>query len=201
MDYWGKSMIKYFKPFRQNDDGVAAIEFAIFAVPFFFLIMGIIEMGIMFGAATVLNGATEDAARLIRTGQVSGSNSSASDAFADEICNRTYALIDCDDITYHVVRMDPDDDFTVAFNNPSSIGLPPIVEPTDPSQLSVSTFNAGGPNDRIIVRVSYDYPLLTPVGALASLLDSSTSEGLANRPGNKRLLVSTAILQNEPYGT
>ena len=199
MDYWGRNMIKYLKSFKKRDDGVAAIEFALFAIPFFLLIMGIIEIGITIGAATVLNGATDDAARAVRTGQVydpayqpddAGTCSGAEECFRRRLCFRLHGFIDCADLNYHVVTMDPADDFRVAFSNPSSVGLPPVVDPIDPTKLSVtSDFDAGNPNDRVIVRVTYDHQLLTPfAGPL-----------LSDRPNNKKLIMSTAILQNEPY--
>ena len=179
-------MIKYLSSFKKREDGVAAIEFAIFAIPFFLLIMGIIEIGIMFGAATVLNGATEDAARLIRTGQAQNSGDAEKD-FAEELCNQIKAFVDCDDLKYTVVKLDTDDDFVTAYGDPSIV--PPVVNPVDPKELSASTFDAGEQNDRIIVRVAYDYQLMTPLAA----------PFFSDRPNNKRLLISTAVIQNEPY--
>lgn len=189
-------MRRFAKIFYKNDDGVTAIEFAIFAVPFLLLIMGIIEIGIMTGAATVMNGATEDAARQIRTGQAQGS-ADAEKWFKDELCNNVYALLDCNKFTYHVITLAKDEDFTDASTDTTI--MPPIVDPADNTKLSASQFHPGKQNDRIIVRVSYDYPILTPMAGLLSILSGSSNKGFEDRPNRKRLLVSTAIIQNEPY--
>ena len=48
------------------------LEFALVAPVFFVLLMGTIEIGVMFFGDFVLQNATNDAARLVRTGQVTG---------------------------------------------------------------------------------------------------------------------------------
>lgn len=180
-------MIKFLKSFRKEDDGVTAIEFGIFAVPFLLLIMGILEIGIMFGAATVLNGATEDAARQIRTGQAQTSGD-AEGTFRTLLCGNLYALIDCNTLNYHVVKLDDDEDFQSAIVNPDI--MPPVYDLEEPTSFTTTGFDAGEQNDRVIIRVSYEYPLYTP---LAGPFFSNTPEG------NRHLLISTVIIQNEPY--
>lgn len=184
-------MIGKLRTLRQNDDGVAAIEFAIVSVPFLLLIMGIIELGIMFAAGTLLNGATEDAARMIRTGQAQES-ADAEATFRDRLCGELHALIDCDDLRYQVIRLEDDETFETAFNSPENV-FDDIFDPASPDGFSANTFDAGEQNDRIIVRVIYDYPIITPMAG------PFFSDGGDDRPGNTRLLVSTAIIQNEPY--
>lgn len=194
-------MLKNLRSYRQKDDGAAAIEFAIVSIPFFLLIMGIIEIGIMFGAATVLNGATEDAARMIRTGQAQQS-ASAEATFTNTLCGRDAAgnptgmslafgrFIDCADLRYQVITLPDGDDFETARIDPDL--LPTVIDnsdPTNPGQLRANSFDPGDQNDRVIIRVSYDYQLLTPMAAAL----------LSTRPGNKWLMLSTAIIQNEPY--
>jgi hypothetical protein len=57
-------------------------------------------------------------------------------------------------------------------------------------QLNTSNlgFTPGGPNDVVVVQAYYQWPIY------ASLLDK-----LSNQSGNNRLLIATAVFQNEPY--
>lgn len=195
-------MIKLLKSFKKRDDGVAAIEFAIFAIPFFLLIMGILELGIMFGAATLLNGAAEDAAREIRTGQVKDPDGTlacgtAEECFSKKLCEKTFALVDCTQIRYHVIKLDDNDTFVDALSDTSIMSS--IYDASDPSGLAAASFDDSDANDRVIVRIAYDYQLLTPLSSLLTQLAGSAQSGFSNRPGNKRLLISTVVLQNEPY--
>ena len=66
--------MKRFGQWFSGTEGTTAIEFALLAVPFFTLIMGIIEMSIMFATASIFEGATGTAARMIRTGQIQQSS-------------------------------------------------------------------------------------------------------------------------------
>jgi hypothetical protein len=57
-------------------------------------------------------------------------------------------------------------------------------------QLNTSNlqYQMGGPGDIVVVQVYYQWPIVVP------LLDL-----LANQAGNNRLLVGTAVFENEPY--
>ena len=50
-------------------------------------------------------------------------------------------------------------------------------------------FSMGGPNDVVVVQLYYLWPIYV------SLLDAN----LSNQSGSNRLLVATAVFQNEPY--
>jgi Flp pilus assembly protein TadG len=169
---------------RQDEKGATAIEFAFFVVPFAFLLIGIVEFGMMFTAASLLQSGTDSAARVVRTGQAQESGD-AQGAFEDLLCAQTSVFIRCADLMYQVIRIDDSDGFSDAANDSS------ITEPTidEFGNMPPSTFDAGGPNSLIIVRVAYRYPLMSPfVGPV-----------LADRADGKRLIMATAIIQNEPY--
>ena len=74
--------------------GSAGVEFAFIAPVFFVLLMGTMEVGIMYFSQFVLQNATTDAARLIRTGQVASGNMSQSQ-FRTQICNEIGPLLSC----------------------------------------------------------------------------------------------------------
>ena len=169
---------------HRNEDGATAIEFAFFAIPFLFLIIGLIELGMMFTAASLLQSGTDSASRLIRTGQAQNSGD-AQGAFEDLLCDKVSIFIRCDDLNYQVLRIDEDEGFAEAADDAS------YTEPSidEDGNMELSSFDAGGPNSLILVRVAYRYPLRTPfVGPF-----------LSDRPDGKRLIMSTAIIQNEPY--
>ena len=54
---------------KNSRSGMAAVEFAMVAPAFFLFLFGIIETGVIFFAQSALTNATNDAARLVRTGQ------------------------------------------------------------------------------------------------------------------------------------
>lgn len=170
--------------FRKKDDGVAAVEFAFFAIPFAFLMIGMIEVGMMSTAGTLLQGATDESARLIRTGQAQQSGDPQG-MFEDALCARVDLLIDCDDLTYEVIKIDDGLGFGGASTDATLVD--PVFDVD--GNLQSSGFDPGGENSLVIVRVAYNYPLLSPfVGPF-----------LSDRSDNTRLLMSTAIIQNEPY--
>ena len=60
-----------------SKDGAAAVEFAIAAVPFFYLLFAIIEVGLIFVANISLSNATFAMARQLRTGRIVAQGNSA----------------------------------------------------------------------------------------------------------------------------
>lgn len=168
----------------KNTQGATAIEFAFFSVPFVFIIIGIIELGMMFTAATLLQGATDESARLIRTGQAQNSGS-AQNMFEDMLCDNVSVFIPCEALMYEVIRIDDETGFSGAAGGSSPVQPQIDVD----GNLELRGFDPGEENSLILVRVAYRYPLMTPF--IAPFL-SDNSDG-------KKLLMSTAIVQNEPY--
>jgi len=163
--------------FLRQVDGAAAIEFAFIALPFIALVFAIIETALVFFAGQALQTATTNAARLIFTGQAQSGNYSAS-SFKTAVCNNLAAMFNCTSSLY------------VNVQKYSSFASASTAPPTTNGQLNTSNlgFTPGGPNDVIVVQAYYLWPIY------ASLLDK-----LANQSGNNRLLVATAVFQNEPY--
>src|SRR5260370_6483608 len=61
--------------FLRDDGGSVAVEMAIVGPPFILLMLTIVEMALTIVAQSVLDGATRDAARLLRTGQIASAGS------------------------------------------------------------------------------------------------------------------------------
>jgi len=146
--------------------------------------VGMVEVGMLSTAGTLLQGATDDAARLIRTGKAQQSGD-AQTMFENALCDKVDIMMDCNDLVYEVIKIDEDQGFGGIAGNMM------LVEPTfDPNgDLVAGGFDPGVENSLVIARVSYRYPLFSPfVGPI-----------LADRGDNTKLLMSTAIIQNEPY--
>lgn len=165
---------------RRRDDGVVAVEFALLAMPFFILIVGLIEICLFFAAGVVLEGGANEAGRLIRTGQAQLSGDPEA-AFSGELCGHVSSMLDCDNLQYEVIHIGSGN-FAGAENNE------PVFD--DEGNLVSQGFNAGNSNDVIMVRTVYRYEFLTPfLGAMMT--------GDAGR--NWMIHAATVVIKSEPY--
>lgn len=166
--------------FLRREDGAAAVEFAIVAVPFLALLFAVLETAIVFFAGQVLETATADSARLIMTGQAQKQNLSQAQ-FKAEVCKRVYGLFDCDGGIQVDVRT------YTAF---SAINTSKPVDKN--GNLTVTpTYSPGGPSEIVVVRLLYKWPVWVSLLGL----------NLADLSGNKRLIMATAAFRNEPFPT
>lgn len=176
--------------FVRRQDGAAAVEFALVALPFLALMFAIIETALVFFAGQVLEYATAEASRLILTGQAqttdfktgaaSATGFSAAD-FKKAVCQQSLGFpFSCDRMSISVQN------FQSSFSSVDT--KPPVTDgKLDTSKLK---FDMGGPGCIEAVSVYYQWPIYV------SLLGSS----LANLNNNSRLLVATAVFRVEPYG-
>jgi len=81
-------------PCLRNDDGSAAIEFGLIALPFMLFLLAIVGMGLYFLASVSLEHGAEAAARKIRTGQVK-KDAVTVGQFRNLVCQNAGAAIDC----------------------------------------------------------------------------------------------------------
>lgn len=168
----------FFNRWRKDSRGATAVEFGLVFMPFIILILGIIELAIMYTAADVLEGATHGAARILRTGQAQESGDPLT-AFNDRLCSQSVGLIDCSKIVSEVI-LSPDGTF-------SSVDFEPQYDAD--GNMIPRGFDPGEENSVIVVRSSYRYEFITPlIGTMVS-----------GRSDNSITLVSTVALRNEPY--
>lgn len=161
----------------RDSNGSAAIEFAFVAPVFFLFLMGIIEGGVMFFGQTALMNATQDAARLIRTGQAQGAITQA--AFTQKICTGIQPLLNCANLQVDVQN------YPSGFTGGQS-------SPTDANGnllAGQNRYNTGAPCDVVIVRAFYKYTIVTPL--LYTVLGKG-SNGF-------NYLTGAAAFRNEPY--
>jgi hypothetical protein len=77
-----------------NEEGSAAIEFALVAMPFLLFILGLLGMGLYYLASTSLEYGVEAAARKIRTGEAEKGNMTVGQ-FRTLVCQSAGSAIDC----------------------------------------------------------------------------------------------------------
>jgi Flp pilus assembly protein TadG len=164
--------------FARQQDGAAAVEFGLVAVPFLALIFAIIETAMVFFAGQSLEAAVAVSSRLIMTGQAQTAGYSQT-AFKNAVCSNIVALFDCANKLY--VNVQTYSSFT------SSTATPPYNN----GQLDTSKmqYQPGAAGSVVVVSLYYQWPIYV------SLL----SNNLSNQNGNNRLLVATAAFKNEPY--
>lgn len=164
---------------RPRREGAAALEFAFVATPFFFLIFAVLELALVFVTDSMLENATQNASRLIRTGQVEQGGITAG-GFRAALCGEMGPLAaDCENRTNIDVRV------IAQFRN---------VAPPDPLALGdldedVLTYLPGGPGDLVLVRVWYSRPLATPF----------LSNALARQNSGEAVLSVATAFRNEPF--
>jgi Flp pilus assembly protein TadG len=164
----------------KQQDGAAAVEFAMVAAPFLALVFAIMETAVVFFAGQVLETAVADSARLIMTGQAQTQGMSQT-AFKNAVCAKIYGLFDCQNGVSVDVK---------TFTSFGGVSMPSPVDAQGNFQSNFG-YQPGGPGDIVVVRLFYQYPVYV------SLLGF----GLANVSGGKRLLAATAAFRNEPYGS
>ena len=89
--------------FARQQDGAAAVEFALVAVPFLALLFAILETALVFFAGQTLEAAAADSARLIMTGQAQTGELLAMPTSRPR-CARIYGLFDCANGVYVDVK-------------------------------------------------------------------------------------------------
>ena len=172
-----KGFGKSIKLWRYNRDGSTAVEFALIGIPFIFMVIGIVEMALMFTATSLLEASTAEAARQVRTGAIQ--QETGEEGFTDALCDFAAVLIPCEDLQYQVVALD---NFGEAEDFPDA-------EFDEEGNLEDQQFDPGGVSDVVMIRVAYKYPIKTPMMQLM----------LTNNSDNNRIMLSTIVLQTEPY--
>ena len=76
----------------EDKRGVAVVEFALIAIPFFFLIFGLLEVCVIFIMSSILEHGVGEAARQIRTGQLQAAGTDMA-AFRDNVCDETFDML------------------------------------------------------------------------------------------------------------
>lgn len=174
----GMPLISLLRRARRDRSGATAVEFALVAAPFFFLLFAMIETAAVFFTSTVLENAVLETAREIRTGQAQAAGMTRN-GFRDAICDRIEVVGDCDRLEFDVQVFD-------GFN---SVDQSSPVNPDGSLDTGSFGWNPGEAGDIVLVRVFYRWSLLTP----------NFGGALSNMSGNQRLLSAATVFRNEPF--
>ncbi len=166
------------RAFVGDRKGATAVEFALIAAPFFLLIFAILEIALIFFASAIIENAVSMAARDIRTGQMQNAGQGEVE-FRAAVCEQIRTVADCGRLSVDVRT----------FENFGSAQFDPPVGADGELDDGGFTFDPGQAQDIVVVRVFYDWPLLGP----------GMINGLANMPGNRRLISAATAFRNEPY--
>ena len=167
--------------FADDHRGAAAVEFAMIAAPFFFLIFGLLEVCLIFIMSTVMEHATSEVSRPLRTGEAQKA-AMTENQFRVAVCAELFDMLDCDARLSIDVR-------TIANFASSPVGAP--MDDDGNLENDNFVFEPGGPNEIVAVRVFYEWDLITPI----------LSKPLQNMAGNKHLLMVSTVFRNEPFGS
>lgn len=162
----------------RDEDGSAAVEFAIVFPVMALMIVMTIEMGFITLRQTMLERGLDIAVREVRLG--TGTAPEHND-IKTLICDNSLILSDCDQNLY--LEMVPSD--IRAFT-----GLHPITSCTDSPVESrpVRSFTPGQPNQLVMLRACVLYKPLFPEGMLPRVLKSDDE-------GNSAIIAVTAFVQ------
>jgi Flp pilus assembly protein TadG len=163
--------------FWRDRDGSAAVELGMIAIPFCMMIFAVLELGMVFVLDSVLENATIETGRLVRTGQATAESMTAA-TFKTRLCGRM-SIFQGDCATRATV----------------DVRVIPQFNTTPPDPLDSGVFNAGPltysngqPGNLMLVRVWYRQPLLT----------TFLAQGLSRLHDGATILTATTAFRNEP---
>lgn len=170
----------------RNEDGSAAIEFALVAMPFLLFVLGLLGMGLYFLASTSLEYGVEAASRKLRTGEAEKGNMTV-DSFRELVCQSAGSYIDCGKIS------------TIVQHASTWSGITPQtctdqdgnrVGSTGSSGELISKY-AGSASEVVLVTLCYEWDLAQRFGFL-KLGSSGDGSGPA-------IIQAAAAFKSEPY--
>ena len=173
--------------FLTEGDGAVAVEVGLLAAPFFMLLVGVAALGVITWCHSVLDFATQKAARQIMTGALQSANTTQSQFKSNTLCAYLpQAVFDCSKIVVNLAVIVESDEPTgwYQYLNTQQTAL----KAPDAVNSANNGFCFGGGNAYQILQVAYPYPILSRYIATPSALASGYS-----------LITSTVAFKNEPF--
>jgi hypothetical protein len=164
----------------RHQGGATAVEFAMVAPVFLLLVFVIAELALVFLAEEMLERATKESARLVRTGQVHA-NGVDKEEFEKLFCGNL-VFLSCSEGRFHLdVR---------SYDSFAAMDIaPPVTQSGGFRESGDPEF--GEANDIVVVRAYYQWPTSPIIGELT----------LANLENGRRLISAFAAFRNEPFPT
>ena len=177
---------------RADRRGAAAVEFAMIALPFCFMIFAIIQLALHFMVQVTLDNATALAARELRTGHDASGNPVVADGGSDTLGKQAFMNTICSNMSW--LQSQCAANLTVDVQTLSSFGAGPASSPTFSTSGAASgaCFNSGNAGSAVELRAYYNWKMITQV-----LMQSLQTSGMNNGISQIR---STEVFQVEPNG-
>jgi Flp pilus assembly protein TadG len=190
--------MRILRRFARDREGAVALEMAFVGPPFLLVLLALLDFGQTMLTQSVLDGATRDAARLIRTGQVQTSGSPLA-TFQNLLCSEMSALMStatCQSSVLIEVQV-----FS-AYGTMTFASCKQNQTAQNQGQSGTCGFAPGAAGNIVGVTVSYARPYIVPwVGACLTGGSCWTGSGTGSAQGTQTTtLSSTVIFQNEPFG-
>jgi len=166
---------------RRNEDGATAVEFALISIPFFAIIIALLEVALINLTTLDLENAAKSASRQIRTGQAQEQGLS-SGAFKTLLCAKTTLLPNCAGNGDLVVDVKNYDDFT-------SVDTSNDVYDENGDWSGSEEFKPGSGSKVAVVRVFYKMKLHFKFPYV----------NLANVGDSHYMIETFFIFRNEPF--
>lgn len=144
----------YFEKLTKNTRGATAIEFALLALPFFGLVIGIIQLGIIFLANQTLDEAVDVASRQIQTGAIVQTGGNVNN-FRTEVCDNVVMISDCENQILISVQSYPD---FAAVSQAQASGQ--LYTPSGRPVIVNNTFSPGTGGEIVVVSASVFIPIV-----------------------------------------
>ncbi|MGN7161491.1 TadE/TadG family type IV pilus assembly protein [Sphingomonas sp. SAFR-052] len=159
--------------------GAVTLEFGLCAAAFLTLLIGTLQIALVFFVQHSIQTAAESVARRVLTGQIP--TGTTRDVFRGQACAELPAFLQCEHL-YVDVRQVPD---------LASVGTVSGGLDFDASGIATDTtrFDPGGAGAVVVLRLIYDWPL----GTLPLGLD------LSNQANGSRSIIGTMVFKSEPY--
>ncbi len=186
--------------FFRSRDGAAAIEFAFLSLPYFLIVIAILETFLAFTGEQVIANATDNFARQIRTGRITYNLSRPTDRtaaqFRQAFCNEVSVLIRCSATEVST----PAKLYVDLQTYPTFAAIPteiPRISSAQYADLDTSKFKytPGGPGTINMLRIYYRWQIMTDL--VRPYLTTIRPEG-GGLPRDF-LIVATSAFQNERY--
>jgi Flp pilus assembly protein TadG len=159
------------RAFLADRKGATAVEFALVAAPFLFLLVAIIQTFLVFFAQQLLETAVNQSSRLILTGQAQAQSLTQSQ-FASKVCSNLPNFFNCNNL---MIDVEVASSWTTA-----NAGTPTLTYDSHGNVTNVWQYTPGNPGDIVVMKVMYMWPVF--VGS-----------------GGTRLIMASAAFQNEAY--
>ena len=166
--------------FRSGERGAVAVEFAIVALPFIFIVFSVLELALVMLLYSTLENGMADAARTIRTGSLQSAGGATATSFRNAICaNLGWLQADC------LVNLQVDVRTMSQFTNPSE----PDPFTTGTFDSTKVQFTPGAQGSIVLVRAFYQWPLILP----------TMNQALSRNKNGTAIVTAVTTFRNEPY--